>query len=395
MAAPGPAPPDGSAFYAALPAFSRFADVADARCYVPVPDDWWIGVTDVVASTAAIAGGRYKTVNLAGASAISAAMNALGGAPFPFVFGGDGATLAVWPAARDAVADALARTVRWCEEDLGLALRAALVPVRAIRAAGHGIDVARFRAAPQACYAMFAGGGVAWATSAMKAGHYAVAPAPPGARPDLAGLSCRWMPMPARRGAIVSLLVQPRAGIGRDRVAALLREVLAEVARLDGEGTPVPANGPGFRWPPAGLELEARAGRGPGVPLWRARLGLRLATFVAWVLDATGWKVGGFDPSTYRRTTARNADFRKYDDGLRLTIDCDDATRLRIEALLRDGAERGLVDWGLHVQSAALMTCIVPSFLRDDHVHFVDGAGGGYTLAAAAIKARGARTIAP
>jgi hypothetical protein len=88
-----------------------------------------------VGSTRAIAAGRYKSVNLAGASAISAVMNALHGASFPFVFGGDGATLAVWPDARDAVEDALARTVRWCAEDLGLELRAALVPVRDIRAA--------------------------------------------------------------------------------------------------------------------------------------------------------------------------------------------------------------------------------------------------------------------
>ena len=29
------------------------------------------------------------------------------------------------------------------------------------------------------------------------------------------------------------------------------------------------------------------------------------------------------------------------------------------------------------------MTCIVPSPFADDHVHFLDGAGGGYALAAA------------
>ena len=28
------------------------------------------------------------------------------------------------------------------------------------------------------------------------------------------------------------------------------------------------------------------------------------------------------------------------------------------------------------------MTCIVPSYVSDDHVHFLDGAGGGYALAA-------------
>ena len=394
MTAPAEVHDAGSGFYPALPAFARFADVADPGRYVPLPDAWWIAVTDVVGSTAAVAAGRYKAVNLAGASAISAVMNALHGASFPFVFGGDGAALAVWPDARDSVEDALARTVRWCAEDLGLELRAALVPVREMRAAGHGVDVARFQAAPQASYAMFADGGVAWATSAMKSGRYAVAPAPSGARPDLAGLSCRWTPMPARRDAIVSLLVQPREGADARRVAGVLAAVIAEIARLDGDGTPVPVEGPGFRWPPEGLELEARAGRKPGTPLWRERIKLGLATLLAWILDVTGWKVGGFDPGNYRRTTARNADFRKYDDGLRLTIDCDAATQARIEALLREGAAEGLVDWGLHAQGAALMTCIVPSFMRDDHLHFVDGADGGYTRAATAIKARGARASA-
>ena len=40
------------------------------------------------------------------------------------------------------------------------------------------------------------------------------------------------------------------------------------------------------------------------------------------------------------------------------------------------------------------MTCIVPSFMRDDHLHFVDGADGGYTRAALALKAaRAARDL--
>ena len=34
------------------------------------------------------------------------------------------------------------------------------------------------------------------------------------------------------------------------------------------------------------------------------------------------------------------------------------------------------------------MTCLVPSPLRDDHVHFVDGAAGGYATAAIKLKAQ-------
>jgi hypothetical protein len=33
-----------------------------------------------------------------------------------------------------------------------------------------------------------------------------------------------------------------------------------------------------------------------------------------------------------------------------------------------------------------MMTCIVPSILTDDHVHFIDGAAGGYTQAARLMK---------
>jgi len=57
----------------------------DRHC--PLPDDWLIGLTDAVGSTQAIADGRYKTVNTAGASVIAAVANALRGRSFPFVFG--------------------------------------------------------------------------------------------------------------------------------------------------------------------------------------------------------------------------------------------------------------------------------------------------------------------
>jgi hypothetical protein len=42
---------------------------------------------------------------------------------------------------------------------------------------------------------------------------------------------------------------------------------------------------------------------------------------------------------------------------------------------------------GLHRQDAAMMTCFTPSALRSDHVHFIDGARGGYASAATALKA--------
>ena len=84
-------------FYATIPVFRRFTRLMDPALYEPLPDDWSVGVADIVESTKAIAQARYKAVNMAGASVIAAVTNALGGREFPFVFGGDGASFAVAP----------------------------------------------------------------------------------------------------------------------------------------------------------------------------------------------------------------------------------------------------------------------------------------------------------
>src|SRR5262245_28050890 len=146
-------------FFDNLPAFSEFARVADTSNYTPLPEGWLLATADIVGSTKAIAAGRYKAVNMAGASVISAVTNALARRDLPFVFSGDGALLAVPPSAVDRTRAGLAAVETWVSEELDLTLRAALVPMSEIRKAGHDVLVARFRAAPEVTYAMFAGGG--------------------------------------------------------------------------------------------------------------------------------------------------------------------------------------------------------------------------------------------
>ena len=68
---------------------------------------------------------------------------------------------------------------------------------------------------------------------------------------------------------------------------------------------------------------------------------------------------------------------------------CAPAHADRIEALLVRAREQGIARHGLHREEAALMTCIAPLPSRSDHVHFIDGATGGYPLAATQLKAGG------
>ncbi len=372
-------------FYAGLAIVNGFGRITDTSVYRPVPDGWLIALTDIVDSTRAIGDGRYKVVNTAGAAMIAAIANALPGRDFPSVFGGDGAAAVVPPDAEAAVRTALADTAAWVRDDLALTLRAAMIPVAAVRQAGRDLRVARFAASPDVSYAMFSGGGLAWADIQLRRGAFAVEPGPPGARPDLTGLSCRWEEIPAKRGMLLSLIVTPTAG-ETEAFRSLIAEILALGSSTDA-GRPEPEVARNMRWPPSGLDLEVRATGSQHLPLRLRRLGIAARALFGYLVIRLGLRLGSFDTASYLRQLVENTDFRKYDDGLRMTLDCTPQLADRIEAVLTDAAARGIARYGLHRQGSALMTCIVPSPTRADHIHFVDGAAGGYAAAAMGLKA--------
>jgi len=373
----------GTGFYAGLPVFDSFERLTDPAIYTPLPDDWLVGLADVVQSTAAIESGRYKVVNTAAAAVIVAIANTLGDSDFPFVFGGDGASFALPPGDEAAAREVLASTAAWVRDAFGLALRVALVPVSTLRAEGYDVRVARFAPSPDVSYAMFTGGGVAYAERRMKDGAFGVAPGPEGAMPDLNGLSCRFDEIPPEKDVILSLIVTPVPGADPFAFNAFIDEVLALV-EASGEATrPVPAGGPPASWPPKGLSIEVKTG--PGLPIAR-RARLLARTLASAILFRTGLKVGSFDPARYIRQLVRNTDFRKFDDGLRMTLDCSLGLADRLEERLAAAERDGIARYGTHRQSAALMTCFVPSPTRSDHIHFVDGAMGGYASAAKVLK---------
>ena len=378
-------PSDTAIFYAGIPVQRGFRALMDPTQYTPLPDDWTVGMADIVQSTRAIAEKRYKAVNMAGAAVIAALTNALEGREFPFVFGGDGASFAVAPGDAEIARAALAATAAWAHSELGLTLRVALIPVAAIRAQGHDLRVARYAPSPNLSYAMFSGGGLAFADGAMKRGDFAVTPAPPGGPeswPDLSGLSCRFEEFHAAQGLILSLIVLPVPGADAAAFRALTEEIVALVEASPDAGRPVPASGPTLGWPPQGIELEARTA--PGGRLTR-RAAVLARTFLYFLIMRVGRPIGPFSPARYMRQVVENSDWRKYDDGLRMILDCTEALADALERRL--AAASGIARYGLFRQDAAMMTCFTPSPLRGDHVHFVDGARGGYAAAASALKA--------
>ena len=371
-------------FYATVPRFERFEDVTDASLYRPVPDDWVVGVSDVVSSTKAIAGGHYKNVNLAGAAMIPALANRLGNYRFPYVFGGDGAALALPGDERAVLEQALSDTAAFARDALDLRLRVSVMTMTEIRKAGHDVRLARFARSAHIDYAMFAGGGVSYAVERMKADVGCLQASPSGVKPDLEGLTCRWHPMPAEHGVVLSLIVLPGQTITAfnhllARLFVLLQGGQEAGAPLSDERLRLPL-------PLRGLMFEARALRRPGGSLWRSVAERVYAHTVSFALFRSGLSAGSFDPARYRRELVANADTAKFEDGLRMTIDCSPAIADAVDALLKTAEAEGVVRFGSHRQTAAIMTCLVPSIDEADHAHFIDGADGGYAMAAQVMK---------
>ena len=382
-------------FYADVAGFTDFARFPEDENYRVAPGDWLVVVTDIERSSAAVADGRYKDVNMVAAASIAAVLNVAEGAEIPFVFGGDGATLLVPPESANAVRAALAKLAKLSADSFHLTLRVGMVPVADLTALGRAVRVARFQLSPGNTSALFAGGGVELAETLVKspanAARYSV-------RDDgfeyedldLAGLSCRWEPLRTRSGVVFSVLIQALAPTA-DGAASTYRAVMACVREILGQapdaGNPVARESLRFRWPPRGLWLEARAlaaGRSP----WRFWPWLLVESFLQGMIDHFGLSAGGMDGRRYRDELRLNSDFRRFNDTLRMVVDCTETQAAEIETFLASLHEDGEVAYGTHRADAALMTCLVFSLERSDHIHFLDGADGGFTLAARQLKAQ-------
>jgi len=247
------------------------------------------------------------------------------------------------------------------------------------------VRVARFNPSDHVSYAMFSGGGTSWAERQMKAGRFIVEPLSATVEPDLTGLSCRWNPIEAQNGEIVSIIAIPGDEGNGPKFQQLVADIIAISAEQSRDSHPVPEEGPTPALIFEGVEMEARALASPANRWWR-KLAIDAQIALVWLLDRFGVRTATFDAKIYRRDLAANYDFRKFDDGLKMTIDVDVSHLERIEARLRQAEADGVSRFGLHRQDSALMTCFVPTPLMRDHMHFIDGASGGYAMAALALR---------
>jgi hypothetical protein len=379
-----------SRFYERLPESAGLAALLREGRLDPAPDDTWLVCADVCMSTKAIADGRYKDVNLAGAACITAVLNACGREDLPFIFGGDGAMLLVGENECEAAKAALVGTVKMVREAFGLEMRAGLVSVRALREAGVDLRVGRVRMSAGFHQAAFIGGAAALADVWLKSGDARVNRVDgneSGDEADFGGLQCRWQGVRPMQGGVAALIVEARrkGDAGRAELAEVLREIEAVLGPVM-ERRPVSAGTLKLAQDAAELIGESRVQAGSPNPSWWKTWRVRFETAVGRFVMVRRVKVGGVDWGRYRDDAAANTDFEKLDDALRMVVAAGPEAVLKLRATLDTAVAAGRIWYGLDVSEECRMTCLV--FVRGlQHFHFVDGSGGGYAAAATALKA--------
>jgi len=188
---------------------------------------------------------------------------------------------------------------------------------------------------------------------------------------------------------MLSVLMQATAD-NESAIADIYRSLIDALGEISEEainqGKPISDNNMKFRWPPRGLgaEIDATVG-GRNRLFWTFRL--HLYSLFQWFLDRFDLTVGGYRGRQYRVELRSNTDYRRFDDTLRILLDCTLAQADEIDKMLALHAERGELLYGLHRADSALMTCLVFSIEKGEHIHFVDGNDGGFTSAAKTMKA--------
>ncbi|XGC80894.1 DUF3095 domain-containing protein [Bdellovibrio bacteriovorus] len=372
-------------FLNSIPIFDDFLQVSNDQYFKLVPENWGVILTDVKGSTKAVQAGRHREVNMIGAACITALLNDLKDRDLPFVFGGDGASLLVPPHSKEFAQKTMAQVQNWSMNEFGLELRCAYFDLSEIYSEGHRLLLGKHRLSPGNHIYQFRGGALKRAEDKMKQEDRSVQDLKAGNTPNLEGLSCRWEPLTAKKGTILTVLVSAKGDeAGAFEVYKNLLKSLRNIIGGDFKfACPVQRHNLKIKWPPKTLMIEVKSRQGG---LLKNLLLSSWESLIAYLFFRLNIQAGGFNPDRYKEELISNSDFQKYDDLLRMVLDCSNDQVKEIERVLEEFERRGDITYGTHKSNQALMTCLVFSATQNQHLHFIDGAQGGYTLAAVELK---------
>jgi hypothetical protein len=382
-------------FYADLPASNSLEAVLDDNQFYQLPPDWCLIVTDVKASTDAVLRGEYRQVILLGVATIVTVLNSIEDRfEIPFVFGGDGAVIALPESAADRVLAELAKLKQLASSNFNFKLRVAAFPIHEITQAGHQVLVGRYRLSSSNDLAVFDGGGVQYVETKVKENDI---PLPdnvtitPPTRDRLQGLECRWQPLTKTEGMFASLHVRALASGQQQRVQTYkqLWSKLRTIYAAPQLEHPIETSDLKLTITEKDLQAEslALAPSRSWLAQQRYRYWLRVQIILGMLLMYFNINAGGLKWGQYTGQLVNNIDFHSFADGYTRVLPGTISQHQELIDYLDRQCHDGNLVYGLHLTEKALITCHITHY-SNQHIHFLDGNDGGLTLAMRQMKWR-------
>ncbi|MCC6520656.1 DUF3095 family protein [Candidatus Nomurabacteria bacterium] len=378
-------------FYTDLPPHRiPFKEVIESHeNFTEVPDGWSVVVTDVENSTKNIDNNKYQEVNILAVSSLILAINIAKkhDVAFPFIYGGDGATVLMPDAYIDEYTTTLATLRTNGINRFGLTIRVGVVSMKEIHSRGGSVRIAKYYVNEGYDQAVFLGDGLYMAETLIKkeGQTYRMEKEDTQVPIDLSGLECRWNAIrpPSEKDEVVCLIIH---AVDFKKHNEVYRTVLEKIDEFYGNFEE--------RHPIRREHLSATLGFKT----------LKHASYVKygkikWSYIVTQVSLGiirnistlfhrilySFHHETYTSNLITASDTLKIDGTLKTIVAGTEYSRMKLIAYLEEAEKRGDLVYGYHETHASVMTCYV---MKDvgEHVNFLDGFGGGYTQAGKMIK---------
>ena len=372
-------------FYTKLPNHQQSAKelLSQMEVFQRIRKDWYIVVTDIKGSTAAVESGYSELVNLIASGSIIAALNIASKyeIDIPFFFGGDGATLLVPSVLLGETMEALSLHKENIKKEFAINLRVGNRSVSYVYENNQELKIAKARVNTLHTIPIVLGNGLHFAENAIKYNDKELSVADPSkASLDLNGMECRWnkIPPPENSNEVVTLLVD---ALIESEQASVFQNVLEKTDELYGSLThrnpiSIPKLKLNFDYKRIKTELKAS----------NQKLGI-INFLKVWVMGVIGkyYYLPNSKGKAYLNELIQLSDILVIDGRINMVISGTTKQRqLLIDYL--DGLEKDKrIIYGIHVSNESIMSC----YMRDrnaKHIHFVDGGSSGYTRAAKVLK---------
>lgn len=361
--------------------------VFQQRYFSNIPPRWSIIISDVKNSTAAVAEGRHNDVNLVAAGSLIAALNIAKerNVDIPFFFGGDGGTFLVPEEILNDVLLALAAHNLNSIKNFDLAMHIGHMRVGDVLSEDHFIKIAKLQLHEGFSKPVIIGDGLKYAEQYIKHSLHDEIPNAEDQPLNLNGLECRWdrIKPPEEENEIVCYLIE---AVDPAKQLEIYKDVLEKIDAIYGDIVkrhPLSLNRLKllFSFDKLRKEMLAKYGK------WKINylISSFLKTFLGRSYFKYNWNINNLRGKEYLNQVIANSDTLIIDGRINTIISGRMDKRLKFIDYLTGQEKLGNLVFGHHISKESVMTCYIQN-RNAEHIHFVDGADGGYTEAAKELK---------